>query len=99
MTDCMAVASKAMVEQIEKDGEEENKGADMGESSSTADLVPRQALAPWVTMPVAPRFWAVGPSVQLARRGLDGSLRAQGKVHTIQVESLPPAEIKKELVC
>ena len=50
-------------------------------------------------MPAVPRFWAVGPSNQVARRGLAASWRAQGKAPTIQAELAPPAEIEKELVC
>ena len=70
---------------------------DMGEGSSTEDLVPKQALAPWAAMPAVPRLWAVGPSDQAARRGPASSSRAQGKEPTIQVELMAPAKTNKEL--
>ena len=66
----MAVVSKAKAEPMEEDGEEEeDKEADMGEGSSTEDLVPKHALVPCITMPVATRFWEVGPNDQVSRRG------------------------------
>ena len=50
-------------------------------------------------MPVVPRFWVVGPSDQVARRGPAASLRAQGKMLAMQVELPPLAELGEELVC
>ena len=72
---------------------------DVCKSSSTAELALKQALAPQATMPMAPLFWAVGPSDQVARRGLATSSRAQGKMPIIQAEWMPPAKTDKELSC
>ena len=71
----------------------------MREGSSTVDLEPNQALALWATMPVVPRFWVVGPSDQVARRGLAYSLRARGKAPAVQTGPISPAKTDKELVC
>ena len=48
-------------------------------------------------MLVMPRFWVVGPSDQVARRGPATSLRAQGEAPIIQAELMPLAETYKEL--
>ena len=61
--------------------------------------MPKKALALQATMPVVPRFWVVGPSDQVARRGPAASLRAQGKMLAMQVELPPLAELDEELVC
>ena len=48
-------------------------------------------------MPVAPGFWIVGPSDQVARRGPAASSRAQGKVPAIQEELPSPAKMDEKL--
>ena len=99
VVDHAAVVSKAVVQPMEEDKEEEeDKEVDVEEGSSTEDLVPLQAPAMWATMPVAPTFWVVGLSDEVARRELATSLRAWGKVLAIQAESTPPAKTDKELV-
>ena len=77
------VANAATAEPMEEDEEKEDKEVDMWEGSSTEDLAPEKALAPWATMPVVPRFWVVGLGDQAARRGLAASSRARGKVPAI----------------
>ena len=99
MADCMAAASQAMMEPMEEDEEEVDKELGMGEGSSTADLVPKQVLAPGATMPAVPRFCIADLSDQMASRGLAASSRAQGKVPTIQADLMAPAKTDKELVC
>ena len=79
--------------------EEADEEMDVGKGSPTADLVPKEVLAPWATMLPAPRFWAAGPSDQVPRRGLVASLRARVKAPTIQAKLWLPADIDKELVC
>ena len=98
MVDCIRMAKQAVGEPMEEDKKEADKEADLGEGSSTTDLAPKQALAPWATIFAAPGFWVVGPSDQVAMSGPAISSRAQGKAPTIQPESLPPAETNKELV-
>ena len=96
----MVVESEVEVKLMEMNEEvEEGEELEMGVGLSTKDLAPKQVLVLWATMPAVPRFWAVGPSEQVARRGLAASLRAQGKVPAIQLEFKPPAEIDEELVC
>ena len=72
--DHAVVASATAVDQMRGDEKEEDKGEGMEQaigncSCSTKDLAPKQVPAPQVTMPVAPKFWAVGPSVRMARGG------------------------------
>ena len=75
--DSIVVVSEATAEPMEEDEkEEEDKVVDVGEGSSTEDLVPKQVPAPWATMPAVPGFWAAGPSDKVARRGPATSLRA-----------------------
>ena len=50
----------------EKEDEEEN----VGEGSSTEDLVPKWVLVLWAIIPVELGFWAAGPSDYVAWRGL-----------------------------
>ena len=75
-------ASTPMVEPMREDEEEEEEeGEGVGEgkekgSSSTDDLVQRQAPAPQWAMPVVPEFWAVGQSVREARHRSPTSSRA-----------------------
>ena len=99
MANCTVETSQAMVEPIEEDKEEVDGEEDMGEGTSTADLAPKQAPALWETMHEVPKFWAEGPSIQVARIGPAASSKARGRVLAIQVELLPPAEIHKELAC
>ena len=66
-------------------------------SSSAKDLVPKQVPAPQATAPAAPKFWAVGPSVLVARWGPPASSRTWGQVPAMQVALLPPAESDKGL--
>ena len=66
--------------------EEADKEVDMGEAPPTGDSVPEQATVPWVTLPAVAGFWVGGPSDQVAGREPATSLRAWGKVPTIQVE-------------
>ena len=73
-TNHTGAASAAAVEPIKENDEEEYKEVDMGEGSSTEDLLPKQAPALWTTMPSVPKSWAVGPSDQVARRGQPASL-------------------------
>ena len=49
-------------------------------------------------MPAAPEFWAMGPSVCVARWGLPASSRARGKVPAMQTVPMPLVEIDEELV-
>ena len=42
---------------MEEDEEEVYKEADIEEGASTADLAPKQALAPWATVPIPPGLW------------------------------------------
>ena len=71
----------------------------MEEGCSTEDLVPKQAPAPLAVIPVAARFWAMGPSDEVAGRGLATSLRAKGKATAMQAGPASPAKTNKELVC
>ena len=48
-------------------------------------------------MPAVPEFWAVGPSVCIARWGLPISSKARAKVPTMLVVPIPWAETDKEL--
>ena len=72
-----------MAELMGEDKKKVDKEVDMGEGSSTRDLVHQQVLMLWVTMPAAPRFWAAGPSEQVAKRGPATSSTASGKVPTV----------------
>ena len=54
MVDCAVVIIAAAAELTEEE--------DMEEGSSTEDLAPKQAPAPWAAMPAVPKFWATGPS-------------------------------------
>ena len=45
-----------MAEPLEKDKEEVDEVADMGEGPSTGDLAPEQALAQQATLTTAPKF-------------------------------------------
>ena len=74
----MVVASTAAAELQEEDEEEEDEEVDMEEDCSTKDLVPQKAAALWATVPVAPGFWAVGPSDKVTGRGLATPSRAWG---------------------
>ena len=85
----VVMASQIAAGPIEEDEEEVDEEVDMGEGSSTADLVPKQVPASWAAMPVVPGFWAAGPIYQVARKSLTADLRAQGKVPAIQAELLP----------
>ena len=49
-------------------------------------------------MPIAPKFWASGPSVQVARQGPPTSSRAWGKVLATQAVLAPMVEMDEELV-
>ena len=57
-----------------------------------------QVQAPWATLPAVPKFWAAGPSDQVARGRLATSSRAWGKAPAVQAESLPLAKTNKGLV-
>ena len=61
----MVVASTATAELMErrmkKRKKKEDKEVDVGEDSSTEDLVPQHVLALQATVPVVPGFWASGP--------------------------------------
>ena len=70
---------------------------DMGKGSFTADLAPKEAPAPWVTIPTVAEFWGVGPSYQVAKKGPATSSRAQGAVPVIQAESAPLAKTDEQL--
>ena len=69
---------------MEEDVEEADKEMDMGEVPPIGDSAPKQALALPVTLLVMAGIWVDGPSGQVA--GLAISLRARGKVPTIQAE-------------
>ena len=73
-------------ELVEADVEEADKEVDVGKAPPTGDSAPEQAPAPWATLSVMPRFWAGGPSDQVARREPATSMRARGKVPAIQAE-------------
>ena len=60
--DHMAAVRKAIAEPMKQGKEEADEEVDMGKGSSTEDLVPKQVLVPWETMPAAPGFWAAGPN-------------------------------------
>ena len=75
-----------MEEPMEADVEEVDQEAYVGEAPPTQDLVPEQVSVPWENLPVAPGFWAGGPSNQVARREPATSSRARGKAPTVQVE-------------
>ena len=77
-----------MEEPVEE--EEVGKEVDMGEAPPIGDSAPEQALAPWVTLPMATGFWVGCPSDQVARKKAAASLRAWGKAPTIQVQSSCP---------
>ena len=88
---------------VEPMQEEEDKGkiieGGTGKgSSSTKDLMTKQAPAPQGMVPAAAKFWATGPSIRLARWGPPISSRAWGKVPAIQVVPAAPAEIEEKLV-
>ena len=74
--DPVAAVSKAAVEPIEEDKEKENEEVDLEKDSSTKDLAHQQVPVPQATMPIAPGFWASGPSDKVARRGPATSLKA-----------------------
>ena len=81
----------------EKEGNEE--GEDAGEvrrrdSFSTGDLTGGCAAEGYAT---APRFWALGQSIQVARQGLPARSKALGKAPAIQATPLPP-EIDDKVV-
>ena len=76
-------ASAPTVEPMRED-EEEEEGEGVQEdrrksSSSTNDLVLGQAPELQWAMSTVPKFWAMGPSVRMARWGMPTSLRAWGK--------------------
>ena len=58
----------------------------MEENSSTENLAPNQVPSLQATTPVAPEFWAVGLSGEVAGCGLATGKRAKGKSPTMQVE-------------
>ena len=58
---------RPVVEPMEEDEDEADEKEDIGEGSSIGNLVPEQALALQATMPAAPKFWAAGPSDQVAQ--------------------------------
>ena len=68
-----------------------------GRPPPTGDSVPEKATVPWVTLPAVAVFWVGVPGDQVTARELATSLRAWGKVPTIQVEQPPPAKMDKEL--
>ena len=75
------VASAAMAEPMREDEEEEDEEEGVGEgmgksSSSTKDLAPKQSPTLQATVSAAPKFWAAGLSVYIARQGPPASLRA-----------------------
>ena len=82
---------------MEEDEEEVDGEVDVGEDSSTGELVPKQALVPQATILVAPESWAAKQSDQVGRRGLATSSRAWDKMPAVQVELLPLAKIDKKL--
>ena len=100
MSSCAIAASAAVVKPMEEDEEkQEDKVVDMGEGSFIENLVAKQALMPWATIPVALGFWAIGAGNQVARKGPATSSRALWKAPAIQVELAPPTKIDEELVC
>ena len=95
-------ASAPVAEPMREDEEEEGEGEGVEEdrrrgSSSTDNLALGRAPVLQWAMPASPKFWATGPSIQVARQGPPTCLRAQGKAHTVQVAPLPP-DVDEELV-
>ena len=93
LKECTAAANVATEEAEEEEKEEEG--------SLTEELAPaeKQAPKPQVALPVAPEFWAMGPSGEVAGHGLAISKRAWGKETAMQVGPEPPAFTNEELVC
>ena len=84
-----------------REDEEEEEGEGVEEdrrksSSSTNDLVLGQALELQWAMSTVPKFWAMGPSIRVARRGPPTSWRTWGKAPKMQAVP-PPPEMDKEL--
>ena len=78
--------------------EEEGEGIEEDKrrgSSSTNNLAPGQPAPQWA-MSTVPEFWAMGPTIRVARLGLPTSSRAWGKAPTVQAAPLPP-EMDEEL--
>ena len=68
MADHVVAASAAVIEWMEdnKEGEEDEEEENMEDGFSTEDLASKQAPAWLATVPMAPVFWAAGPSDKVA---------------------------------
>ena len=94
------MATAKLMREDKEEEEEEGKGIEEDRrkgSSSIGNLAPVQAPALQWAMPMVLCFWATGPSIQVARRGLPASSKSRGKAPAIEVALLSP-EIDEELV-